>query len=383
MLFLPKSMKGKPLHIISFDNPFPPDYGGVIDVFFKVKALHEIGFAIYLHCFIEDRFEISEELKSVTQQVYIYKKNKNPFFLFSKYPFPVVCRYRPELIGNIAKIDAPILFEGLHTTMILQKTNLSNKKFLRLHNIESNFYAGMSRNETNYFKKVVYHFVAQKYIDYQNTIPRFDHVFTLSCSENDFVKSMTDKTSYIPVFHGNVKEDKLSEYGEFALYHGDLRLADNKNAAKFLIEVFKEIPDYKLVIASSNGRKLIERKIGSLKNIEFIELNSNGQLDELFAKAHMNVMLSFQKSGTKLKLINALFKSRFCLVNENMIDDPEVLKLCEMADSKAEFITKINSLKTKPFLDSQERSKGLTNVLSDINNARQIEEIISQVKGLG
>ncbi len=29
------------LHIISFDVPAPPDYGGVIDVYYKAKALAE------------------------------------------------------------------------------------------------------------------------------------------------------------------------------------------------------------------------------------------------------------------------------------------------------------------------------------------------------
>lgn len=376
MLFLSKSMMGQPLHIISFDNPFPPDYGGVIDVFYKVRALHEVGFKIHLHCFTEDRFAVAPELKRCTEQVYIYKKDKNPFFLFSQFPFPVICRFRPELIDNLAQVDAPILFEGLHTTMVLRKAKLPNRKFLRLHNIESNFYAGMSRNETNYFKKIAYHFAAKKYLEYQKTISNFDHVFTLSCYENDFVKKRTDKVTYVPVFHGNEKKEMLSPEGEFALYHGDLRLADNKNAAKFLIKVFKKIPDYKLVIASSNGKKMVERKAKGLHNIEFVELESNEQLDALFKEAHINVMLSFQKSGTKLKLINALFKSRFCLVNTNMIDDPDVLRFCELANTKEQFIEQINILKQKPFLDLQERNDGLLKVLSDTKNAMQIKEII-------
>ncbi|MGV3696155.1 hypothetical protein [Flavobacterium sp.] len=373
-----KSMKGKPLHIISFDNPFPPDYGGVIDVFFKVKALHGIGFTIYLHCFTEDRIEVSEELRKCTEQVFIYKKDKNPFFLLSKFPIPVVCRFRAQLISNLAKVDAPIFFEGLQSTMILHKASLHNKKFLRLHNIESNFYAGMSKSETNLIKKMLYHFTAKKFVYYEKTLRDFDHVFTLSHYENEFAKTLTDKVSYVPVFHGNEKNQPLSEYGEFALYHGDLRLADNKKAAKFLIEVFKEIPDYKLVIASSNGRKLIENRIKNLRNIEFVELENGAHLDKLFSKAHVNVMLSFQKSGTKLKLINALFKSRFCLVNANMIDDVDVLKFCELANSKKDFIAKINSLKKRPFLDSDQRALGFANVLSDSKNAKLIADLMEK-----
>ena len=31
----------KKLHIISFDIPYPPTYGGVIDVFFKINQTYE------------------------------------------------------------------------------------------------------------------------------------------------------------------------------------------------------------------------------------------------------------------------------------------------------------------------------------------------------
>lgn len=375
MLFLSILMQTKSLHIISFENPFPPDFGGVIDVFYKIKALHTIGFKIYLHCFYQTRSQVSAELKAITEEVFLYKKNRNPFFLFSKFPLPVVCRFHKDLIQNIAKIDAPVFFEGLQTTMILQKINLPNKKYLRLHNIESDFYAGMSKNETNYFWKVMYHLVAEKFINYQKIIPTFNHVFTLSCYENEVVKSMMKQTNYISVFHGN-QHHFLSERGKFALYHGDLRLADNKNAAKFLIEVFKEIPDYKLIIASSTGKKMIEDKAKNLPNVTFVELNSNNQLTDLFAEAHINVMLSFQRSGTKLKVVNSLFNGRFCLVNKNMIDDVDILILCELAETKQEFIAKINELKNKDYQENERRNKVLSVALNDIENAKKIEKLL-------
>ena len=44
-------MQDKHLHIISFDIPYPPDYGGVVDVFYKIKALSLLGIKIHLHCF--------------------------------------------------------------------------------------------------------------------------------------------------------------------------------------------------------------------------------------------------------------------------------------------------------------------------------------------
>ena len=36
-------MPDKHLHIVSFSIPYPANYGGVIDVFYKLVALHKAG----------------------------------------------------------------------------------------------------------------------------------------------------------------------------------------------------------------------------------------------------------------------------------------------------------------------------------------------------
>jgi hypothetical protein len=41
----------KHLHIISFNVPYPLIMAGVIDVFYRIKALHDAGVKIHLHCF--------------------------------------------------------------------------------------------------------------------------------------------------------------------------------------------------------------------------------------------------------------------------------------------------------------------------------------------
>ena len=39
------------LNIVSFDVPYPPNYGGAIDIYFKLETLNDLGVKIYLHCF--------------------------------------------------------------------------------------------------------------------------------------------------------------------------------------------------------------------------------------------------------------------------------------------------------------------------------------------
>ena len=377
MLFLSIAMQTKPIHIISFDNPFPPNYGGVIDVFYKIKSLHQLGFEIYLHCFYDDRSEVSEELKAIAKTVFLYKKNRNPLFLFSSIPLSVTSRFHKDLIQNINSIEAPILFEGLQTTMILNKIKLGNRKlFLRLHNLESNFYAGMSKNETSFLKKMLYYLESKKYTSYQNKIVDFDCVFTLSKMEFEYVKTKTEKVCYIPVFHGNETFNSSSEFGNYVFYHGDLRLPDNKKAVSYLIRLFQKIPDYKLIIASSNGKEFVEKQFHEAKNVAFITIENEVHLAALLANAHINVMLSFQQAGTKLKIVNSLFKSRFCLINDNMVDDERIVSLCEIANSEKEFIEKINLLKSQPFNQNKERESVLLEVYNDLDNAKKLESFL-------
>ena len=64
----------QPLHIISFNVPFPANYGGVIDVFYKIKSLHQLGIQITLHCFKYGRTE-AKELEKYCKTVHYYKRN--------------------------------------------------------------------------------------------------------------------------------------------------------------------------------------------------------------------------------------------------------------------------------------------------------------------
>ncbi|SCY02403.1 hypothetical protein SAMN02927903_00555 [Flavobacterium caeni] len=370
-------MPSQPLHIVSFDNPYPPVYGGVIDVFFKLKALHAIGFEIYLHCFVDQLPVDTTELEKYTTRLYWYPRSKNVLKLLASTPFSVGSRYHESIVGNIASVDAPVLFEGLQPTFVLRKHALAGqKKFLRLMNIESDYYGGLSGSERNLIKKVLYGFESRKYVRYQKTMADFENVFTLSVHETDYVAQRYGNAVYVPVFHGNTRVASLSEFGDYAFYNGDLRLADNQRAALFLIDVFRALPDIKLVIASDHGKRLIERAIGDASNIEHTTIRDAKHFDELMAGAHVCVMLSFQQSGTKLKAVNALYKSRHCLINANMIDDPGVRGLCTMASTKSEFIGAVKRLSEVPYRDSENRQKVLDAVLNDQKNAQKLAEMI-------
>ena len=57
------------LNVVSFDVPFPPNYGGVIDVYYKLVALRDSGVKIYLHAFVYGR-QPSPQLEQICEKVY-------------------------------------------------------------------------------------------------------------------------------------------------------------------------------------------------------------------------------------------------------------------------------------------------------------------------
>ena len=79
------------INIISFDVPYPPNYGGVIDVYYKIKALYNAGIKVHLHCFEYGRGS-AMELNTICEEVFYYKREKMWKGFLSDKPFIVQTR---------------------------------------------------------------------------------------------------------------------------------------------------------------------------------------------------------------------------------------------------------------------------------------------------
>ncbi|MCK5838529.1 MAG: glycosyltransferase family 1 protein, partial [Bacteroidales bacterium] len=140
-------MPDKHLHIISFNVPYPPNYGGVIDVFYKLKALHREGVKIHLHCFKYDR-ATSEKLLNYCVTVNYYNRKTGLLSAVSTKPYIVSSRRSEKLITNLLKDNHPILFEGLHSCYYIDDKRLqSRKKIYRESNIEHLYYYNLFKVE--------------------------------------------------------------------------------------------------------------------------------------------------------------------------------------------------------------------------------------------
>lgn len=321
--------------------PYPPNYGGVIDVFYKLKALHKLGVKIILHTFEYGKGE-SKELNKYCDTIYYYKRNSKIKSSISKVPFIVKSRANNNLIKNLKLNNFTILFEGLHTTYPLFISEFKDRtKLIRMHNIEHNYYKGLSKSEENSFKKIYFSMEATKLKKYETVLDRANYILSISPLEHHYFSTkFPSKTKYIPAFHQHNFITSSKGLGNYALYHGDLRVSDNIKSCSFLIDVFSEI-DYPLVIASGTINQKLSKLIKKHSNISFIDITNNTQLEKLLTNAHINVLPTFQNTGIKLKLLNSLFSGKFCLVNNEMILKTELEALCIIANTKREFQEKI------------------------------------------
>jgi hypothetical protein len=101
-------------------------------------------------------------------------------------------------------------------------------------------------------------------------------------------------------------------------------------------------------------------------------------MDMLIANAQVNILITFQATGLKLKLLNTLFNGRWVLVNPEMLAGTGLDELCSVATNAAEIKSKILELFETEYDISQsfERAEILHSRFSDeVNSKKLIEKI--------
>lgn len=368
----------KRIHLISFDVPYPPNYGGIIDVFYKIKALNALDIKIILHCFQYGKAD-QPTLNKYCKEVHYYKRNS--FFtsmLSNELPFIVKSRGNEELINTLNKDNDPILFDGLHTTYIMNLFNFKGRKlYLRAHNVEHHFYKGLAKSESNIFKRNFFKQETKKLKRYEKILKKLDGVFSISPNEQEyFQKKYGQKCIYIPAFHDTKIHTKHSSKGSYILYHGNILVSENVKAALFLIDIYKD-SNYQVVIASSYTNDEVIKETLKYNNIAFHSLEKETDLNYLFENAHINVLPTFQNTGIKLKLLNTLYQGKFVIANDFMAKGTGLESLCEIANTKKEFLAKTKELYTQRFTEDMIENR--LNILKEFSPESGAQKLIDVI----
>lgn len=352
----------------------PPDYGGVIDVFYKLRALHNLGVKIHLHCFDYGRGR-KPELKKYCHSVHYYRRHTRKTLLFHKLPFIVVSRRNGALLQRLLNDDYPILFEGLHACYYLTHPKLASRfKMVRTHNVEHEYYMALARIESNAFKKAYFTRETFKLRTFEKVLERADAVLAISPNDTRHFNRHFGNAHYIPAFHAEGDGTFVEQKERLAFYHGNLAVGENDKAALYLTEEVFPHSDYTLVIAGNNPSMELQRAVNEHANVTLLQDVSTDEIRSWVQKAWINVLPTFQGTGIKLKLLFSLYNGGYCLVNSTMVKDTGLAEFCVVKDDPVEMANAMEALMRLPFSHSEFKARAarLKETFCTTTNARKI-----------
>ncbi len=364
------------LHIISLNVPYPADYGGMFDIFYKLPALHSLGIHIHLHCFAYGR-PPQKELERYCHSVHYYPRQKTVSFTL---PYIVASRHSKALFMNLLKDDYPILMEGIHCSYpLFDKRFAGRALWLRLHNTEYVYYRHLFAHTSRPFHKLYYLAESLLLKRYEKRVAKKALViWAMSGTDVELYRRMFHNTSitYLPLFIPPWQVSGREGYGTFCLYQGNLSVEENEQAVLWLIKhVFASL-SIPFMIAGKNPSRRLAKAVQSHSHIGLRANPSTGEMDALISEAHIHILPSFNATGIKIKLVHALFNGRHCIANTAAVAGTTLHGLCHIADAATDMQAAITRLFQTPFnaADIQQRQQLLTKEFDNKRDAQLIHQ---------
>ena len=372
----------KHLHIIDFTVPYPADYGGVIDLFWKLPALQKAGVQIHLHCFNYGRGE-QKELNKYCVSVQYYQRNTGVKGFSASIPYIVSSRKNELLFNNLLQDDYPIFMEGVHSTYLLNdKRFKQRKKFVRIHNVEYDYYNHLAQTASSFVKKMYYLRESKLLKNYEFSMAKKATAFWgVTKKDVDVYRNELgcNNIDFLPLYLPNNWDIQIKEgIGGYCLYQADLSVDANERAAIWLLKEVFSTMELPLVIAGKNPSEKLEQLAHSFNHTCIVANPNEQEMQDMIAKAHINILPSYSNTGIKLKLLNALFNGRHCVVNDATVEGTGLEKLCHIANDATTMQHTIEQLFSQSFSNCEigMRKELLNKIFNNDNNAAQQVEWI-------
>jgi len=309
------------IQVVAFDWPWPPDYGGVIDIAYRLQALLEAGVHVVLHVVAAGGREDSLPPSWPTQNLVVFRYTRlGKRSAISRRPYIVRSRQVEKLLPNLASGAPVILFEGIHTTGYLGHPRLaSHTQWLRLHNLEAEYYQTLANTTSHSWKRIYYRVEANRLARYEpRVLEQADLILPITDRDDAAKLDLPPARVQIhPPYTEWSSRSPQEGQGDYYLYHGALDVEDNMRAAEFFVRCFAERPQLRLVIAGRQAPRSLAELIDSHTNIELQKDPSKTAMESLIQGAQAVLISSTNRAGFKLKLLQSLALARHVIADEN------------------------------------------------------------------
>ncbi len=370
----------KHLHIICFTVPYPVDHGGVYDLFYKLAALQSQGVFIHLHCFDNGQGR-QPELDKYCLSVHYYERNHGHKGISNTLPYIVSSRKNEELFQQLLQDDYPILMEGIHCTCLLSDARFKHRRcFVRLHNVEYQYYRDLARSSRSAIKKLYYWLESRLLMAYEKKIATKAVFWSVTEKDAAVYRKYLhcNHIRHIPLFIPPWKVKGAEGMGTYCLYHGDLGTEANERAAIWLVEKVCKGLNVPLVIAGKEPSAKLTSLLHQNKHTCLIADPTEKEMQDIVEKAHIHILPSYTHTGMKLKLLNAVFNGRHCIVNPATVTGSGLEAACHTGTTANAFREIIVQLYHQPFTSEEiQLRKKLTSGMFD--NALGAEWMIKAI----
>lgn len=348
------------MHIVSFNIPYPANYGGVIDVFYRIRALSRLGVRIHLHCYTYGRLP-APELNKYCADVHYYHRSTLPHKLLMREPYIVSSRQSHELLQRLLQDHEPVLLEGLHCCWLLPLLRQADPHrilLVRAHNVEHHYYDQLAHSEQHLLRRWYLRSDARKLQRYEPVLRYASNI--LACCRGDeeyFIRMHYAPVALVSSSHGCDDMMAPTGFGKFVLIHGDLSVADNQCSVSLLLDRVVSQVQQPFVFAGKNPPRQLQQEITRHPNATLVANPSETKMQELMSQAHVCILHTNQATGIKLKLLRTLYSSRYCLVNSLMVEGTDLAALCSVADTPSAMMTAIADIFQHPFTQQQRQQR--------------------------
>jgi hypothetical protein len=155
-------------------------------------------------------------------------------------------------------------------------------------------------------------------------------------------------------------------------------VAENEAAAIWLLKhVFKglQVP---FIIAGKNPSPQLAQLVQKSGHACLIANPSGQEMQDIIAKAQVNILPAFNCTGVKLKLLNALFNGRHCVVNDATINGSGLEAACHIGTTPNAMQEIIVQLYHKPFTEEEIKLRQ-TLLQSTYNNQQNAQRLIQWI----